>query len=399
MQGKKDYASRYEGSSQPVAEGVDSSIGVPSSAFAGLAGSGDVVDMHVTSWGQNPFQFASAPAKSGDASEAKYLTLGSTVLSLDFAGPDGMLKLENMEEPFVLMMDASEKSYEDVSIRYAPSSTGNSSQLVNTVGNRSESLKECADLCTKSDTGSNGTNGTNSTNPCIMFQFDGVLCYMKHLDWLVNTTLVNTTGAPLDPTVLTELESGGGVATVTQVYVRRGCASCGAGEVMCLGCPEEVEVESLLLCSYWDTQKENWVVDPKGGVGQYVNGSLRCAFDHLTDFGAFVGKAPVFNPPCFSCWDEFWANPAAIIVVATCLGLLLFSCSCAFKNYYQYSRLSPDEIAASKFALTRITVMSPKTVHETTMKEDVVHRLRHDYICGGICCQLPGLSIQNPLPA
>ena len=46
-------------------------------------------------------------------------------------------------------------------------------------------------------------------------------------------------------------------------------------------------MESLLFCSFWNTTSEEWVVDAKGGDGEYVNGSLRCQFDHLTDFDYF----------------------------------------------------------------------------------------------------------------
>ena len=33
---------------------------------------------------------------------------------------------------------------------------------------------------------------------------------------------------------------------------------------------------------------------------------------------------------------------------------------------------------------------APHRVHETSLREDLVHRLRHDYMCGGICSTIKG---------
>ena len=96
------------------------------------------------------------------------------------------------------------------------------------------------------------------------------------------------------------------------------------------------------------------------------------------------------NKPCFSCFDEFLQNPSRLVIVLTCACLLISSISCSIRKYVLYTKKPPEHIARSTFARERLMVMSPDSVHDTTWKQDVKHRLRYDYSLGGICCQLEG---------
>jgi hypothetical protein len=55
-------------------------------------------------------------------------------------------------------------------------------------------------------------------------------------------------------------------------------------------------------------------------------------------------------------------------------------------KHYRYSHRVPDWIALSKFAQARKRVTARDKDIKTSLAEDVVHKLRHDWTCGGILC-------------
>ena len=144
-------------------------------------------------------------------------------------------------------------------------------------------------------------------------------------------------------------------------------------------------------CAYWNTTLEKWVFDTRFGRGNVsVDGGITCRFDHLTDFTAFVGAPPAFNDPCFSCLDQLWSNPAGLVVTFACGAVLVISFGVSLFRYIRFSSYSPREILAMKFAEQRVKIMSPDEEFMSSLQEDIAHRLRHDYPCGGILCQIPG---------
>ena len=147
----------------------------------------------------------------------------------------------------------------------------------------------------------------------------------------------------------------------------------------------------VAYCSHWNVTKGEWVVDTRFGPGNITeDGGIVCQFDHLTDFSAFVGPPPAFNKPCFSCLDQLWSNPAGLFVVISCGSLLIFVFVIGVARYVRFSHYTPKEILAMKFAIERVKVMSPDEDYMSSCSEDISHRIRHDYSCGGIFCQIPG---------
>jgi hypothetical protein len=147
----------------------------------------------------------------------------------------------------------------------------------------------------------------------------------------------------------------------------------------------------IAYCSHWNTTLKEWVVDTRFGPGNITeDGGIVCQFDHLTDFSAFVGPPPNFNKPCFSCLDQLWSNPAGLFVTFTAGALLIFVFIVGIARYVRFSRFTPKEILAMKFAAERVKVMSPDEDYMSSCSEDIAHRIRHDYSCGGILCQIPG---------
>jgi hypothetical protein len=146
----------------------------------------------------------------------------------------------------------------------------------------------------------------------------------------------------------------------------------------------------IVYCSHWNTTLKEWVVDTRFGPGNVTDRGIVCQFDHLTDFSAFVGPPPNVNKPCFSCLDQLWSNPAGLLVTITCGGILIFVFIVGIARYVHFSRYTPKEILAMKFADERRKVMSPDEDYMSTCTEDIAHRIRHDYSCGGILCQIPG---------
>lgn len=134
--------------------------------------------------------------------------------------------------------------------------------------------------------------------------------------------------------------------------------------------------------------------DPDAPPGKLSEDGRRivCELSHLTDIASFMGPSPreMMNKPCFSCIDEFLMNPAGIIVVVTCIFFLCCTVLTSFYRYYTYSDKEWAEIQAMEFATERARVLSPDNEHPTTLRQDIVHRFRHDYDCGGMFCQLPG---------
>jgi len=88
--------------------------------------------------------------------------------------------------------------------------------------------------------------------------------------------------------------------------------------------------------------------------------------------------------------SAFWGNPAGIIVVSVCAVALLVSCAAACRNYGRYAKLDPQLINDSAFAAERRSVLAADKTTETSLPTDVVHRLRHDFLCGGIMWMIPG---------
>ena len=149
--------------------------------------------------------------------------------------------------------------------------------------------------------------------------------------------------------------------------------------------------DTTAFCSHWDVALGEWVVDTRFGPGNITaDGGIVCEFDHLTDFSAFLGDKPVMNRPCFSCLDQLFDNPAGLFVTIVMGSLLIFLLITSIVRYFKFSHLTPKEIAAMKFAKERVQVMSPDEDYMSSCSEDISHRIRHDYMCGGILCQIPG---------
>lgn len=147
-------------------------------------------------------------------------------------------------------------------------------------------------------------------------------------------------------------------------------------------------------CSFFNVELDSWEIDKNSPPGHISKDGRRviCAFDHLTDVVSFLGPSPAqkFNEPCFSCLSEFLQNPWGIVVVLTGFALLICAATGTACTHYRYSHRLPDEIALTKFAQARKRVTARDKNVETTLVEDVCHRLRHDFSYGGILCQLPG---------
>ena len=79
-----------------------------------------------------------------------------------------------------------------------------------------------------------------------------------------------------------------------------------------------------------------------------------------------------------------------MVIVSVCAVALLLSCAAACRNYGHYAQLDPQFIDESAFAAERKSVLAPDKVQETSLKTDAIHRLRHDFLCGGIVWQIPG---------
>lgn len=147
-------------------------------------------------------------------------------------------------------------------------------------------------------------------------------------------------------------------------------------------------------CSFFNVELDSWEIDKNSPPGHISLDGRRviCAFDHLTDVASFLGPSPVqkFNEPCFSCLSEFLQNPWGIVVVVTGFALLICTATGTACTHYRYSKRLPDAIALTKFAQARKRVIARDKNVETTLVEDVCHKLRHDFSYGGILCQLPG---------
>ena len=71
-----------------------------------------------------------------------------------------------------------------------------------------------------------------------------------------------------------------------------------------------------------------------------------------------------------------------MIVASVCGSALLLVFATSLFRYKIFSNKSPSEVAATQFAVERAQILDPNI--ETTCKQGLLHRMRHDVPCGGI---------------
>ena len=131
-------------------------------------------------------------------------------------------------------------------------------------------------------------------------------------------------------------------------------------------------------CAYWSTSEERWVIDadaPPGVIGE--DGSIQCRVNHLTDFAAMAGPVKI-NTPCFSCIGDLLKNPAGLIVVGV-LGVLLVGGvgRGMYLHACKHSKMTPDQILATDFAIERTRVMSSDRCVYCSTHSNIISSVRY----------------------